>query len=327
MRKIIVLVVLCFLALNIILFGKMEEVETIGESEEPRMTLIAPFANQSYWGSVAEGFTEAGKELGVSTKCIGFTKMDVKKQVAAMKSAIYAKVDGIVTAGTEESEEFRQVLREAREAGIPVVLVDSDVEDADHICYIGTDNYESGKIAAEDMIAATGGRANIAVVVSTLEVENQKERLKGFRDSLESYPEMQIVKILEGSSDSRILNEHISRMLEEENDLTAVFCAEGYGTTSICQIIKDAKGEYDYLAVVGFGVSEMKNESIEEGILYSTIEQNSYEMGYRALDVLKRAMQQEEIPLLDYTEIKSIQKDNLKEMNLDEGKGVQWQIY
>ena len=31
-------------------------------------------------------------------------------------------------------------------------------------------------------------------------------------------------------------------MLEEERDLTAVSAREGYGTTSIAQIIKDAEG-------------------------------------------------------------------------------------
>ena len=108
-------------------------------------------------------------------------------------------------------------------------------------------------------------------MVSTMEVENQKERLRGFQDTVKAYPEIEVIKVVEGNSDSRILNERIARLLEEEKDLTAVFCAEGYGTTSMCQIIKDAKGEYDDLKVVGFGVSEMKNQSIEEGIMYYTI--------------------------------------------------------
>ena len=79
------------------------------------------------------------------------------------------------------------------------------------------------------------------MIVSKMEAQNQKERLEGFQEAIAQYPELKIRKILEGNSDVRVLNERISRMLEEEQDLTAVFCAEGYGTTSIAQIIKDAK--------------------------------------------------------------------------------------
>ena len=50
-------------------------------------------------------------------------------------------------------------------------------------------------------------------------------------------------------------------------------------------------------------------------------------MGYRALDVLMRVLREEEVPPLDYTEVKSIRKNNLEEINMDEGKKVEWQIY
>jgi len=326
MKKIIVVLVVVFILFNIAMFGSMEKAVKV-EEEKMRITLIAPFANEAYWGSVANGLTKAGKDLGISTKCIGFTKMDIEKQIEALESAIYAGVDGIVTAGMGESEEVRQLLEKADEEGIRVVLVDSDVKDTKKICYIGTDNYEAGRMAGRDIIEVTGGKGNIAVIVSKMETQNQKERIDGFQEMIESYPELNIVKILEGNSDVRALNEHISRMLEEEQDLTAVFCAEGYASTSIAQIIKDAKGEYDNLKVVGFGVSDMKKEYIEDGILYSTIYQNSYEMGYRAAEAIKKSIEGEAISPIHYTEIKSIKKENIDEMEMNRGKGAKWHIY
>lgn len=327
MKKIIAAGLLIFLVVNAGVFGSMEETEPIKDGEELRMTLIAAFANEAYWGSMANGFTKAGEDLGLSTKCIGFTEIDVEKQIEAIKSAIYAKVDGIVTAETKECEEFNQVLEEAKEAGIPVVLVDSNVEEAEKLCYIGTNNYEAGALAGRDIVEVTEGKGNVAVILSSLESENQRDRLKGFQDVLDDYPEMKIVKVLEGNSDSRILNEHLSRLLEEEKGLTAVFCAEGYSATSMGQIIKDAKGEYDDLKVVGFGVSAVKKDDIEKGVLYSTIYQNSYEMGYRALEALKKSIGHETVKPVDYTEIKSIKKENIEEMDINEGKGAQWHIY
>ena len=313
--------------MNVILFGNMQGIEKIEDTQEPRMTLIASFANESYWGSMANGFTKAGEDLGISTKCIGFTELNIEKQIEAIRSAIYAEVDGIVTAGNEESEEFRQVLKEAQQSGIPVVLVDSDVENIEKLCYVGTDNYKAGKLAGEEIIEATGGSGKVAVVVSNLKVTNQRERLRGFEDMVKEYPEIEIVKVLEGNSDSRILNEQISGMLEEQEDLAAVFCAEGYSTTTICQLIKDAQEEYKDLKVVGFGVGTKQKKNIEEDILYSTIYQNSYEMGYQSLKLLQKSMEHKSIPPVTYTKLKSIKKENIEDMVLDEGKGAQWYIY
>lgn len=327
MRKVMVSALAFFIVTNVILFGSMEGAEKIEDMGKPRITLIAAFANEAYWGSMANGVTKAGEDLEFSTKCIGFTKIDVEKQIEAIKSAIYAKTDGIITSGTKKSEAFNEVLKEAKDAGIPVILVDSDVEEAEKLCYIGTDNYEAGEIAGEDIVAATGGTGNVAVIVSNLEAENQKERLEGFQNTIKNYPGIQIVKVVEGNSDVRILNECISELLEEEEDLAGVFCAEGYSATSICQLIKNAKGEYDDLKVVGFGISHSKQKNIEEGILYSTIYQDSYEMGYRAVEALKETMEGKTVPEVSYTDTKSIKKENMEEINADEGMGAPWHIY
>ncbi|MDO4454272.1 MAG: substrate-binding domain-containing protein [Eubacteriales bacterium] len=326
MKKGIMILLVLFLTVNAAIFGTMEEHIKI-EEEKPRVTLIAPFANEAYWGSMANGVTKAGNDLGISTKCVGFTKMETEKQIQAIESAIYAKVDGIVTAGIGESDEVRALLEKADKEGIRVVLVDSDMEEVQKLCYIGTDNYEAGKMAGKDIIEITGGKGKMAVIVSKMEAQNQKERMEGFQEAIAPYPELKIIKILEGNSDVRILNERISQMLEEEQDLTAVFCAEGYGATSIAQIIKDAEGEYDDVKVVGFGVSELKREDIENGILYSTIYQNSYEMGYRAVKAIKNSMEDKEVLPVDYTEIKSIKKENIDEMEINKGRGAQWHIY
>ena len=62
MKKIIVVLVVVFILFNIAMFGSMEKAVKV-EEEKMRITLIAPFANEAYWGSVANGLTKAGKDL------------------------------------------------------------------------------------------------------------------------------------------------------------------------------------------------------------------------------------------------------------------------
>ena len=53
MKKVIVILLVIFLAVNAAIFGTMEERIKI-EEKKPRVTLIAPFANEAYWGSIWE---------------------------------------------------------------------------------------------------------------------------------------------------------------------------------------------------------------------------------------------------------------------------------
>ena len=94
--------------------------------------------------------------------------MNEQGQVDAIQKAIYSKVNGIITAGTNSSPELIEVINAAVKEEIPVVLVNSDIPSSDRTCYVGTDNYEAGRMAGVDMAEATGKKAKIGVIVSKM---------------------------------------------------------------------------------------------------------------------------------------------------------------
>ena len=103
---------------------------------ERRFTFISPLK----WDYTALGMEEAAREQNASMKYVYFDRLDTQRQVEAIREAILSEVDGIITAGMEDSEELYQVIDEAKEAGIPLVLVDNDLKDSSRICFVGTDN-------------------------------------------------------------------------------------------------------------------------------------------------------------------------------------------
>ena len=50
-------------------------------------------------------------------------------------------------------------------------------------------------------------------------------------------------------------------------------------------------------------------------------------MGYRAVEAIKKSIEGEAISPIHYTEIKSIKKENIDEMEINRGKGAKWHIY
>ncbi|HEX8520677.1 MAG TPA: ABC transporter substrate-binding protein [Tepidisphaeraceae bacterium] len=119
-----------------------------------------------------------------------------ENQIRALRSFISQNVNVIafspvVTTGWEP------VLREIKDAGIPVILTDRAVEVSDpnlYTCFIGADFVEEGRRAGRWLAEATGGKANIAELQGTPGSAPAIDRKKGFEEILAQHPGMKIVK-------------------------------------------------------------------------------------------------------------------------------------
>jgi ABC-type sugar transport system substrate-binding protein len=113
---------------------------------------------------------------------------DTNKQLADIDSII-AQPDIMIFPPRESAALAPKVL-EIKEAGIPVILIDRDVDHEvakpgeDYITFIGSDFVEQGKRAAEWLVQATGGNAMIIELEGTTGADPAIDRKKGFDDYL-----------------------------------------------------------------------------------------------------------------------------------------------
>ncbi len=84
-------------------------------------------------------------------------------------------------------------INEAIAAGIPVMTWDSDSPDSDRFTYLGIDNYEGGKAAADLMVRTMGETGQVAMISGVQGSFNLEERMRGFRDGIAAYPGIKIV--------------------------------------------------------------------------------------------------------------------------------------
>ncbi|MCI7812771.1 MAG: substrate-binding domain-containing protein [Lachnospiraceae bacterium] len=315
------------LILSILFLLRTEKVDT--EIPEKRITFISPMASAGYWEIIATGIMDSGKENEISTKFIGFTELNQELQIQYIRSAILSGVDGIITAGLENSEEMFEVIQEAKEADIPLILVDSDLPDSGRICYVGTDNYMAGKMAGKDMVEACGGSGNILCLVSYEEIENQKQRMAGFRDIMKENDNMKIVDVIEGESNELYLGKKVISFLEDHPEVNAVFCAEGYGVEVMSRLLEEFPDRYGQLKIIAFDIDNKRVEdTVQEGMIYSCIQQDPREMGYQAGNILSDYIWNEEREFQDqYTQAISIKQDNINEkMDYSSGE-IKWHVY
>ena len=104
-------------------------------------------------------------------------------------------VDFIVIAPIVETG-WEPVLREAKRAKIPVLVTDRTVQVSDeslYVCFIGSDFYAEGKMAAEWLAAKVNGKGNIVELQGTPGSAPTNERRKSFADGIAKFPGLKLI--------------------------------------------------------------------------------------------------------------------------------------
>jgi galactofuranose transport system substrate-binding protein len=118
------------------------------------------------------------------------------QQIQALTSFIAQKVDAIVLAPVVETG-WEVVLTQAKEANIPVILVDRGIKTSDESLYttlIASDFVEEGRMAAEWLAKKTNGKANIYELQGSTGAAPAIDRKKGFEEGIQKYPDLKIIK-------------------------------------------------------------------------------------------------------------------------------------
>jgi simple sugar transport system substrate-binding protein len=162
------------------------------------------------------GFAQTGSESGWRTAFTNSMKAEAEKQgidlkfsdgqqkqevqIAALRSFIAQGVDAILLAPIVETG-WDAVLKEAKEAKIPVILVDRGVQVEDDSLYVtrvAADFSHEGRLAAAWLAQATVGICNIVELQGTVGSSAALDRMTGFGEVIALFPQMKIVATQSG---------------------------------------------------------------------------------------------------------------------------------
>ncbi|MBR7090499.1 MAG: ABC transporter substrate-binding protein [Lachnospiraceae bacterium] len=175
------------------------------ETAEPELLLgFSQIGSESAWriGNTRD-IESSAEEYGVSLMFENANQSQAN-QIDAIRRFIAYKVDVIAFSPIVE-DGWDNVLMEAKEAGIPVILVDRDINteiDGLTTCLIGADFYNEGVMAAEYLIRKADElgleSVNIVEITGTENSTPMRQRQAGFADTIAGDERMHILESIDG---------------------------------------------------------------------------------------------------------------------------------
>jgi ribose transport system substrate-binding protein len=274
-----------------------------------RIAVVPKGVAFDFWRTVRAGAEKAGSELGVTVIWKGPTdERDVAGQIAMLEDFITSKVDAIVMAACD-AKALVAIVNKAREAGIPLITIDSGVDDKS-VPFIATDNIEGARIAAQTLVRLIGGKGKVGLIPFLRGAATSDMREKGFLDEIKKRPGVQVARKLYSESETAKGMAVTEDMLTSVPDLAGIFAANEPGAIGAAQVIEERRlaGK---VKLVAFDAADSEIAALKKGTIQALIVQNPFKMGYEGVKAAVSAIRGGHVPLYTDTGVTVVTRANL----------------
>jgi len=158
----------------------------------------------------------------VEVQYLGSVASDAAEQTRVMEDAIAKGVDAIAVSCNDPTA-LEAPIKKALAAGIEVMTWDSDSPKSGRFTYLGVDNYEGGKAAADLLVRSMGKAGKVALLTGVPGAFNLEERIRGFKDGIKAYPDIKIVKTVACNDDINLGVQVVEETMQAIPDLNGWF--------------------------------------------------------------------------------------------------------
>ncbi len=233
---------------------------------------------ESAWRTAeTQSIQDEAKKRGVDLR-FSDAQQKQENQFKAIRTFIAQGVDAIILAPVVETG-WEPVLKEAKAANIPVVLVDRGVKVTDESLYatlIASDFVQEGRLAAEWLVKKLGGKGNVVELQGTPGSAPAIDRKKGFEEILAKNADVKIIKSQSGNFERSKGKEVMEAFLKAEGkNINAVYAHNDDMALGAIQAIKEA-GLAPGKDVIVVSIDGVKGafEAMVAGTLNCTVECN-----------------------------------------------------
>jgi ABC-type sugar transport system substrate-binding protein len=241
---------------------------------------------------------EAAK-VGVKQLLVTNANAQLTKQISDIQDMLNQGAQVLIVAPVN-SDGLDPALAAAKAKGVPVLTIDRKVTNAscsDYLAFIGSDFEDQGKRAADAMNEATGGTANVAVLLGSSGNNVTDLRTSGFEDQVKAeYPDIKIVASQTGDFDRSKGQSVAEQLLQSNPEIDAIYAEnDEMGLGAMQAVLSAGKQPGTDVKIVSIDGTRNAVQAIVDGQYNAVIESNP-RFGPLAFSTLTDFMNGEAIP-------------------------------
>ena len=233
------------------------------------IAIITPPVENPFFGAEADAAAAKAKELGYQTSVASHDD-DPNKQSELIDAAISRKAKAIVLDNAGADASIGPV-RKAKEAGIPVFLIDREINATGiATAQIVSNNAQGASLGAQEFVKALDGKGKYVELVGKESDTNAGVRSKGYNDVISQYPDLKKVAQQSANWDQQEAFTKMETILQRNRDIDGVIAGNDTMALGAVAALKSA-GLLDKVKVVGFDGSPDAISAIKKDQMVATV--------------------------------------------------------
>ncbi|MEA4853417.1 MAG: substrate-binding domain-containing protein [Christensenella sp.] len=241
-----------------------------------------------WWDSVGLGLKDAQEQYAAKGIKINYeytapVTPDATDQVSRLEQAAGRGFD-VIGVDVNDIKIVTPTINNLIEQGVKVMTFsssDATKEDGcKRIAYVGnTHNYQDGADLAEVLAEKIGYKGQVAALGGTIGAPCHDDRIKGFKDIMAKYPDIEVVEIQYDNDQVEQALTYAEGFLQKYPDLKGIFCNNMGNPIGAAQAVVDA-GKQDDIVLVGMDHDLRALEYLRDGVISALGVQDCYKMGF-----------------------------------------------
>lgn len=254
-----------------------------GESRKPYVALITKSTKSTFWKTVFAGAEAAATEYNLRVSFGGpDMEEDYELQNTLVREAMNEGAEVIVFSAVDYNANA-QVVNEAAQRGVKIVVIDSDVNSNEVSCRIGTNNVEAGRQTAQAALASEAEELYVGIVNYDVNSANGQQREQGFREVMEKEERVKEITTINVVSTTEDAREGTRKLLKEHPQINVIVTFNEWTSLGVGWAVRDLEASQS-THVVAFDSNVVSVGMLETGEVDALIVQNPYAMGYLGME-------------------------------------------
>ena len=248
-----------------------------------KVWFVAKSMDTAFWLSAFAGANAAKAEYNVDLTIVGpETEEDYEQQNAYIAQAVEQGADAIVFSAISYTENAAAI-DAAADAGLKIVVIDSDVDSRKVSARIGTDNLQAGLMTAAAVLDTEMETLYVGIVNFDLGSRNGQEREQGLRETLSSDERVRGIYTVNVAATPTAAQTGAEILLHDHPEINALVGLNEPLAVGTVRAVA-ALGLSGTVRVVGFDTNLECIDCMRSGTVSALIVQNPYAMGYLGVE-------------------------------------------